>query len=125
MHWKEKLDALGDDERALIATVAKTWLLKGEDPAIVTEHVRRWVNKNNSDADGGGEGSKPPDEQRDPTQELEDLVNAHMAARGISRSKAYSEILRSRPDINAALAQQRNARLRKAAQAAGGNYGTV
>jgi hypothetical protein len=121
MDWITKIDALGDDERALMATIAKTWLAKGEDPSVVAKHVKAWLGKNSDD--GGGEGSKPPKDQRDPTQELEDLVNAHMAAHNIKRSVAYSRVLASRPDLNAALGRFRNARLDKAARTFGDGHG--
>jgi hypothetical protein len=51
------------------------------------------------------------------------LVNAHTAAHKINRSAAYSRVLAARPDLNAALAQQRDAKLRKAAQAFGDDHG--
>jgi hypothetical protein len=117
----QKIDELSDGERALVAKIAKTWLAKGEDPSVVAGHVKRWITKNNDD--GGGEGSRPPEDQRDPAQELEDLVNAHMKSHGISRSMAYSRALAARPDLNAALAQQRDAKLRKAARAFGDGHG--
>jgi hypothetical protein len=117
----QKIDELSDGERALIAKVAKTWLAKGEDPSVVAGHVKRWITKNSDD--GGGEGSRPPEDQRDPTQELEDVVTAHMAAHKVKRSVAYSRVLAARPDLNVALAQQRDAKLRKAAQAFGNGYG--
>jgi hypothetical protein len=88
---------------------------------VVAGHVKRWITKNSDD--GGGEGSRPPEDQRDPTQELEDVVTAHMAAHKVKRSVAYSRVLAARPDLNVALAQQRDAKLRKAAQAFGNGYG--
>jgi hypothetical protein len=121
MDWVNKFDELSDGERALIAKVAKTWLAKGEDPSVVAGHVKRWITKNNDD--GGGEGSRPPEDQRDPTQELEDLASAHMAAHKVKRSVAYSRVLAARPDLNVALAQQRDAKLRKAARAFGDGHG--
>jgi hypothetical protein len=121
MNWVNKFDELSDGERALIAKIAKTWLAKGEDPSVVAKHVKAWITKNNDD--GGGEGSQPPEDQRDPTQELEDLVNAHMAAHKVRRTVAYSRVLAARPDLNAALAHQRDAKLRKAARAFGDGHG--
>ena len=115
MDWTAKLDALADDERELITKISKTWLAKGESPSVVAECVKRWLAKNG--IDGGGEGSKPPRDQRDPTEQLEKLVDASVTKRGIKRSMAYGYVLRTRPDINAALAQQRDAKLRKAAHA--------
>jgi hypothetical protein len=120
--WIAKLDELSESERRLIIKIAKGWLDKGEDPTVVLGHVKKWISKN-SDEGSCDEGTKPPDEQRDPTQELEDLVDEHMKARGISRSRAYNEVLHSRRDLNAALATARDKRIRKAAQAAGGNHG--
>jgi hypothetical protein len=117
----QKMDELSDGERALIAKIAKTWLAKGEGPSVVAGQVKRWITKNNDDC--GGEGSQPPEDQRDPTQELEGLVNAHMAAHKVRRSVAYSRVLAARPELNAALAQQRDAKLRKAARAFGHGYG--
>jgi hypothetical protein len=121
MDWMAKIDALPDGERELITTITKTWLAKGEDPSVVAGHAKRWLNKNSDD--GGGEGAKPPKDQRDPTEELEDLVNAHVAAHNIKRSVAYSRVLASRPDLNAALGRFRNAKLDKAARACGDGYG--
>jgi hypothetical protein len=54
---------------------------------------------------------------------LEDLADAHMKAHGMSRSTAYSKVLASRRDLSAALAQQRDAKLRKAARAFGDGHG--
>jgi hypothetical protein len=122
--WIAKLDELSESERRLIIKIAKGWLDKGEDPTVVLGHVKKWICKNSDDG-AGDEGSKPPEDQRDPTQELEDLVDQQVAARGISRSKAYNEVLRSRRDLNTRLAAQRDRNVRKAAQAAGGNYGAV
>jgi hypothetical protein len=122
--WIAKLDELGDGERRLIITIAKGWLAKGEDPSVVLGIVKKWIAKNSDDG-ATEEGTKPPDEQRDPARELEDLVDEQVAARGISRSKAYNEVLRSRRDLNSALAAARDKKLRKAAQAAGGNYGAA
>jgi hypothetical protein len=70
-----------------------------------------------------GVSSEPPQDQGDPTQELEDLVDAHMAAHKVRRAVAYSRVVAARPDLNAALAQQRDAKLRKAARAIGDGYG--
>jgi hypothetical protein len=86
-----KLEKLDDDERALMATIAKTWLARGEDPSVVAGHVKAWIAKN--DADCGGRGSEPLEDHRDPTQELEDQVNAHMVTHGTKRTVAYSKVL--------------------------------
>jgi hypothetical protein len=123
MDWNEKLDALPDDERRLITKIARTWLARGEDVSTVAKHVRRWIDKNNGDNDGASEGSKPPQDRRDPVAELEDLVDAHMRSNRISRSTAYSRVLAARSDLNAALAHQRDAKLRKAARAFGDGRG--
>jgi hypothetical protein len=93
---------------------------KGEDPSVVAGHVKAWINKNN---DVGGEGSRPPEDQRDPAEQLEELVDAYVATHKVKRSQAYDRVLHARPDINAALARQRDAKLHKAAQAIGDSYG--
>lgn len=125
-----KFDKLGDDQRTLIATITKTWLAKGEDPTTIAGHVRRWLGDSvvakNSDEGASNEGAKPPEEQRDPTQELEDLVDAYVEAakpKKVKRTAAYEQALRARPDLNAALAKQRDVKLRKAAKAFGDGYG--
>jgi hypothetical protein len=120
-NWIAKLDKLGDGERALITTIAKTWLAKGEDPSVVAGHVKAWISKN--DADESSEGGKPPEDQRDPAEQLEELVDAYVATHKVKRSQAYDRVLHARPDINAALARQRDAKLHKAAQAIGDSYG--
>jgi hypothetical protein len=120
--WIAKLDDLSEAERRLIMKIAKGWLDKGENPTIVLSHVKKWISKNSDDG-AGDEGTKPLEDQRDPTQELEDLVSAHMAAHKVKRSVAYSRVLAARPELNAALAQQRDAKLRKAARAFGDGHG--
>jgi hypothetical protein len=113
-NWIAKLDKLGDGERALITTIAKTWLAKGEDPSVVAGHVKAWISKNDADESG---------DQRDPAEQLEELVDAYVTAHNVKRSKAYDSVLLARPDINTALARQRDAKLHKAAQAIGDSYG--
>jgi hypothetical protein len=114
------VEKLSDEKAALIASIARTWLAKGEDPSVVAGHVKAWINKNN---DVGGEGSRPPEDQRDPAEQLEELVDAYVATHKVKRSQAYDRVLHARPDINAALARQRDAKLHKAAQAIGDSYG--
>jgi hypothetical protein len=120
--WIAKLDDLSEAERRLIMKIAKGWLDKGENPTIVLSHVKKWISKNSDDG-AGDEGTKPPEDQRDPAEQLEELVSAYAAQRGIKRSMAYGHVLRARPDLNAALGRERDAKLRKAARAFGDGYG--
>jgi hypothetical protein len=46
-----------------------------------------------------------------------------MDANKVKRSKAYERVLRARPDLNRALARQRDDMLRKAAQSFADGYG--
>ena len=119
MDYIAKFDALPEADRALMIKIMKTWTAKGEDPTTIAGHVKRWLGDSlvvkNSNESSGDEGSKPPENQRDPAQELEDLVDADMDANKVKRSKAYERVLRAPPDLNRALARQRDDTLRKAA----------
>ena len=122
-----KFNKLADDKQELITKFIKAQLARGEDVSVVAGHVKRWLGDGvvakNSDEGSGDEGSKPPEDQRDPAAELEKLVDADMDANKVKRSKAYERVLRARPDLNRALARQRDVKLRKAAQAFGDGYG--
>jgi hypothetical protein len=108
------VEKLSDEKAALIARIAKTWLAKGEDPSVVAGHVKAWISKNDADESS---------DQRDPAEQLEELVDAYVATHKVKRSQAYDRVLHARPDINAALARQRDAKLHKAAQAIGDSFG--
>ena len=127
MDYIAKFDALPEADRALMIKIIKTWTAKGEDPTTIAGHVKRWLGDGvvakNSDEGSGNEGSKPPEDERNPAAELEKLVDADMDANKVKRSKAYERVLRARPDLNRALARQRDVKLRKAAQAFGDGYG--
>jgi hypothetical protein len=119
MDYVAKFDALPEADRALMIKIIKTWTAKGEDLTTIAGHVKRWLGDSmvakNSGEGSGEEGSKPPEDQRDPVEELEELVDADMDANKVNRSKAYERVLRARPDLNRALARQRDDTLRKAA----------
>ncbi len=119
MDYIAKFDAMAEADRALLMRIIKVWTAKGEDPTTIAGYVKRClgdgvVAKNSDD------GSE---EQRDPAEELEKLVDAEVAAHKITRTKAYELVLRTRPDLNAALAGQRDAKLHKTAQSFGDGYG--
>jgi hypothetical protein len=64
---------------------------------VIAKQVKSWINKN---SDVGGEGSKPLENQRDPTEELEGLVDAFVANNPkVKRSVAYGRVLHARPNI--------------------------
>lgn len=127
MDYIAKFDALPEADRTLMIRIIKTWTAKGEDPTTIAGYVKRCLGDGvvakNSDEGNGDEGSKPPEEQRDPTEILEDLTDAYMAGHKVTRSKAYDAVLRARPDLSAALAKRRDVKLHKAAQAFGDAYG--
>ena len=122
-----KFNKLADDKQLLITQFIKAQLARGEDVSVVAGHVKRWLGDGvvakNSDEGSADDGSKLPEDQRDPAAELEKLVDADMDANKVKRSKAYERVLRARPDLNKALARQRDVKLRKAAQAFGDGYG--
>ncbi|HEY6860581.1 MAG TPA: hypothetical protein VI358_12440 [Pseudolabrys sp.] len=119
MDYIAKFDALPEADRALMIKIMKTWTAKGEDPTTIAGHVKRWLGNGvvakNTDEGSGDEGSKFPEDQRDPAAELEMLVDADMDANKVKRSRAYERVLRARPDLNRALARQRDDTLRKGA----------
>jgi hypothetical protein len=126
MDYIEKLLSKPNDERELIVKIIKTWEARGEDPATIAGHVKRWLGddvvKNNDDG-AGAEGAQPPAEQ-DPADELERLTDAYEVEHKVGRSQAYHAVLRANPALGAALARQRDAKLAKMARAAGDGYGT-
>jgi hypothetical protein len=126
MDYIAKFDALPEAERALMIKIIKTWTAKGEDPTTIAGHVKRWLGDSvvakNSDEGSCDEGSKPPEDQRDPAEQLEDLTDAYMEAHKVKRSKAYDAVLRARPALSAALARQRDGKLHKIAKAFGDGF---
>ena len=123
-----KFNKLADDKQENpITQFIKAQLARGEDVPVVAGHVKRWLGDGvvakNSDERSADDGSKPPEDRRDPAAELEKLVDAEVAAHKIKRTKAYERVLRARPDLNRALARQRDVKLRKAAQSFGDGYG--
>jgi len=127
MDYIAKFNALPEADRALMIRIIETWTAKGENPTTIAGYVKRCLGDGvvvkNSDEGSGGEGSKPPEDRHDPAEKLEKLVDTEMAAHKINRTKAYERVLRARPDLNKALARQRDVKLRKAAQAFGDGYG--
>jgi hypothetical protein len=119
----KKFNELTAGEQGLITQFIKAQLARGEDLSVVAGHVRRSLSVVAKNNDVAGEGGRPLEDQRDPAEELEDLTDAYVEAHKVKRSKAYNAVLCARPDLNAALANQRDVKLRKAAQAFGDGYG--